>query len=120
MARVLIVDDARFMRHLIKEILEEAGHEIIGEGNDGDIGFNLYKELKPDITMLDITLPTVSGTACLEKIMAFDKNAKVIMCSALGPEWLIIEALQKGAKDFIVKPFKKKHLIETFNKVLTL
>lgn len=115
--KILLVDDAKFMRTVLRSILEKAGHTIVGEGNNGNIGFKLYKELKPDLTLLDITMPEVSGLECLKMIKGYDSNAKIIMCSAMGQQAMVIEAIQSGALDFIVKPFQESRVLAAVEKV---
>lgn len=119
MARVLIVDDALFMRVMLTNMVEELGHEVVGCGGNGLEGFEKYKELKPDIVTLDITMPDVDGLEGLKMITSYDKQAKVIMCSAMGQQFMVVEAIQHGAKDFLVKPFNKERIEEAFNKLLS-
>ncbi|MHA1340348.1 MAG: response regulator [Promethearchaeota archaeon] len=117
--KVLIVDDAKFMRTLIKNILSEEGYEIVGEADNADESIEKYKALKPDLITMDICMPNKSGIEAIKEIMRIDDQAKILVCSALGQEILIMEALKLGAKDFIVKPFKKEKLLEGINKVLS-
>lgn len=114
---VLIVDDAVFMRLMLKDILTKGGYEVIGEAEDGEKGVELYKELKPDIVTLDITMPQMDGIAALKAIRGFDPNAKVIMCSAMGQEAMVQSAIVSGAKDFIVKPFQADRIYKAFEKI---
>ena len=116
MYRVLIVDDAAFMRMMIKGILAKEGFEVVGEAANGEEGFEKYMELKPDIVTLDITMPVLDGISCVKKIKEKDPNAKAVMCSAMGQQALVIEAIQAGAKDFIVKPFEKTRVVEALRK----
>ena len=109
--RVLIVDDGVFMRILIKGMLEKNGYEIIGEAEDGEIGVEKYKELKPDLVTLDITMPNKDGISALKDILAFDAEANVLMVSAMGQEDFVKEALLCGAKGFVVKPFDEDALL---------
>lgn len=118
MAKILVVDDASFMRMMLKDILTKNGHEVIGEAENGSSGYNKYMELKPDLVTLDITMPEMSGIDCLKKIRESDPSAKVIMCSAMGQQAMVIESIQAGAKDFIVKPFQSDRVVESVNKVL--
>lgn len=118
MARVLVVDDSIFMRKMIRGILEKEGHNVIGEAHNGLKGFEMYKQLKPDITTMDITMEKMDGLASLKLIQSIDPNAKVVMCSAMGQQKLLIKALNLGAKDFVVKPFSSKKLNEIINNVL--
>jgi len=117
MKKVLIVDDAAFMRMAIKNILVKNGFDVVGEAENGSKGVKKYMELKPDIVTMDITMPDMTGIEALKSIMAFDTNAKVMMLSAMGQENLIMEAIMSGAKSFVVKPFKEEHVIQTLNKV---
>lgn len=116
--KILIVDDAAFMRMMIKEILSKNGYEVVGEAQDGSIAIEKYKELKPDLVTMDITMPEMDGIAALKEIKKFDANAKVIMCSAMGQQAMVIDAIQAGAKDFIVKPFQADRVIEAIKKTL--
>jgi two-component system, chemotaxis family, chemotaxis protein CheY len=118
MARVLIADDASFMRQMIREIIEPEGHEIVGEATNGIEAVELFKELAPDLVTMDIVMPKRSGIDAVKRILADHPTACVVMCSALGQESLVMEALQAGAKDFIVKPFKPDSVIATVKKVL--
>ena len=117
-ARVLIADDASFMRQMIREIIEPEGHEVVGEATNGIEAVELYGELQPDLVTMDIVMPKRSGIDAVKQILAADANACVVMCSALGQETLVMEALQAGAKDFIVKPFKPERVIEAITKVI--
>ncbi len=118
MKRVLIVDDAAFMRMAIKNILVKYDYDVVDEAENGQVGFNKYKELKPDLVTMDITMPEMDGLSALKQIMAFDSNAKVVMVSAMGQEQMVMDAIKSGAKSFIVKPFKEDHVIQTLSKVL--
>nr|WP_198507848.1 response regulator [Bacillus sp. FJAT-45037] len=118
MASVLIVDDAAFMRMMIKDILSKNGFEIVGEAANGQEAVNQYKELKPDLVTMDITMPEMDGIQALKAIKEQDASAKVIMCSAMGQQSMVIDAIQSGAKDFIVKPFQADRVLESINKVL--
>ncbi len=117
-ARVLVADDASFMRQMIREIVEAEGFEVCGEASDGVEAVDEYKRLQPDVVTMDIVMPLKSGIDAVRGIMALDPSACVVMCSALGQETLVTEAIQAGAKDFIVKPFKPDAVIETLKKVL--
>ncbi len=117
-ARVLIVDDAAFMRMMIKNIITQGGYEVAGEAENGKMGVDKFLELKPDIVTLDITMPEMDGLACLKAIKEKDANAKVIMCSAMGQQAMVIEAITAGAKDFIVKPFQQDKVLESIQKVV--
>lgn len=116
--RILIVDDAAFMRMMIKDILVKNGYEVVGEAADGFQAVEKYKELKPDLVTLDITMPEKDGISALKDIRSFDPEAKVIMCSAMGQQAMVIDAIQAGAKDFIVKPFQADRVIEAIKKIL--
>lgn len=116
--RVLIVDDAAFMRMMLKDILSKNGYDVCGEAGNGNEALDKYKELKPDLVTLDITMPEKDGISALKDIRAFDSNAKCVMCSAMGQQAMVIEAIQSGAKDFIVKPFQADRVLESIRKVL--
>ena len=118
MARILVADDASFMRQMIREIVESEGFEVCGEASDGVEAVDEFKRLQPDVVTMDIVMPRKSGIDAVRGIMALDPSACVVMCSALGQETLVTEAIQDGAKDFIVKPFKPDAVIETLKKVL--
>ncbi len=118
MARVLVADDASFMRQMIREIVESEGFEVCGEASDGIEAVDEFKKLHPDVVTMDIVMPRKSGIDAVRGIMALDPGACVVMCSALGQETLVAEAIQAGAKDFIVKPFKPDAVIETLKKAL--
>ena len=116
--RILIVDDAAFMRMMIRDILTKNGYEVVGEAQDGAQAVERFKELKPDLITMDITMPEMDGIAALKEIKKIDGNAKVIMCSAMGQQAMVIDAIQAGAKDFIVKPFQADRVIEAIKKTL--
>jgi two-component system chemotaxis response regulator CheY len=116
--RILIVDDAAFMRMMIRDILSKNGYEVVGEAQDGAQAVEKYKELKPDLITMDITMPEMDGISALKEIKKMDGNAKVIMCSAMGQQAMVIDAIQAGAKDFIVKPFQADRVIEAIKKTL--
>ena len=115
---ILIVDDAAFMRMMIKDILTKNGYNVIGEAENGAKAFEKYNELKPDLVLMDITMPEVDGIAALKKIKGADPNALIIMCSAMGQQAMVIEAIQGGAKDFIVKPVQPDRVLEAVKKVI--
>ena len=117
-ARVLIVDDALFMRTMLRNIFVESGFEVVGEAGNGNEAVEKYRALGPDLTTMDIVMPEKSGIEALKQIVALDPRARVVMCSALGQESLIIEALEAGARDFIVKPFKPAKVVEVVQKAL--
>lgn len=114
--RVLIVDDAAFMRMMIKDILSKNGYEIAGEAENGVVAVEKYKELKPDLVTMDITMPELDGIAAVKEIKTFDATARIIMCSAMGQQAMVIDAIQAGAKDFIVKPFQPERVLEAVSK----
>ncbi|MCI1882365.1 MAG: response regulator [Sporolactobacillus sp.] len=116
--RVLVVDDAAFMRMMLKDILVKNGYEVVGEAANGSEAVSKYEELKPDLVTLDITMPEMDGIQALKKIKTIDGNCKVIMCSAMGQQAMVIDAIQAGAKDFIVKPFQPDRVIEAIKKTL--
>jgi two-component system chemotaxis response regulator CheY len=118
MARILVADDASFMRQMIKEIVESEGHEVVAEASDGVEAIDKYKAHQPDVVTMDIVMPRRSGIDAVKGILEIDATARVVMCSALGQETLVTEALQAGAKDFIVKPFKPDAVLKTLAKVL--
>ena len=118
MATVLVVDDAAFMRMMLKDILTKGGYDVVGEAADGNEAVAKYNELKPDLVTLDITMPNKDGLQALKEIRANDPNATCIMCSAMGQQAMVIEAIQAGARDFIVKPFQADRVLESIRKVL--
>lgn len=116
--RILIVDDAAFMRMMIKDILTKNGFKVVGEAQDGAQAVEKYKELHPDLVTMDITMPEMDGITALKEIKQINPNAKIIMCSAMGQQAMVIDAIQAGAKDFIVKPFQADRVIEAIQKAL--
>lgn len=118
MSKVLIVDDAAFMRMMIKDILEKNGFEVVGEANNGLKAVELYKKESPDVVTMDITMPDMDGIEAVKQIKAFDPNAKVIMCSAMGQQSMVMDAIRAGAKDFIVKPFQAERVLEAIKKAI--
>lgn len=116
--RVLVVDDAAFMRMMVKEILTKNGYEVAGEAENGQKAIEKYKELTPDLVIMDITMPEVDGIEAVKKIKAEDPEAKIVMCSAMGQQAMVIEAIQAGARDFIVKPFQADRVLEAVKKVI--
>jgi len=115
--RVLVVDDAAFMRMMLKDILTKNGYEVVGEAANGNEAVEKYRELKPDVVTMDITMPEKDGIAAVREIMALDSNARIIMCSAMGQQAMVMEAIQAGARDFIVKPFQQERVIQALQKV---
>jgi len=119
MARVLVVDDAAFMRKMLSDVLAKGGHEVIGEGANGIDAVNQYQALRPDIMTLDITRPEKDGLAALKEILNQEPTARVVMCSALGQEAKVLEAIKAGAKDFVVKPFQPDRVLDAIGKALS-
>ena len=115
---ILVVDDAAFMRMMIKDILTKNGYNVVGEAENGAEALEKYTELKPDLVLMDITMPEVDGIQALKNIKGSDPEAKIIMCSAMGQQAMVIEAIQGGAKDFIVKPFQPDRVLEAVKKVV--
>jgi two-component system chemotaxis response regulator CheY len=115
---ILIVDDAAFMRMMIKDILVKNGFTIAGEAENGVQAVEKYRELTPDLVTMDITMPEMDGIDALKQIREINPGAKIIMCSAMGQQAMVIDAIQAGAKDFIVKPFQAERVIEAIQKVL--
>jgi two-component system chemotaxis response regulator CheY len=118
MARVLVVDDAAFMRKVVSDALTSGGHEVVGEAGNGNEAVQRFQELQPELTTLDITMPEKDGLAALAEIIAINPSARVLMCSALGQESKVIESIKLGAKDFVVKPFQPPRLLEAVGKAL--
>ena len=118
MARVLVVDDAAFMRKLLGDALASGGHEVVCQAANGDEAVARFQELRPELTTLDITMPEKDGLAALAEIMAIDPKARVVMCSALGQETKVLESIKLGAKDFVVKPFQAPRVLEAVEKAL--
>ena len=118
MKRVMVCDDAAFMRVMIKDILTKNGYDVAGEAENGLKAVEKYNETKPDLVMMDITMPEMDGIQALKKIKEADANATVIMCSAMGQQAMVIESIQSGAKDFIVKPFQADRVLEAVKKAI--
>ena len=118
MARILVADDASFMRMMIREIVEDEGYEVVGEASDGIEAVDMYRELHPDIVTMDIVMPRRSGIDAVRGIVELEPSACIVMCSALGQETLVSESLQAGARDFIVKPFKPEAVLATLREAL--
>ena len=118
MARVLVVDDAAFMRKMVGDALSNGGHEVVGEASNGVEALEQFQALRPDLTTLDITMPEKDGLSALKDILASDPAARVVMCSALGQEAKVLEAIKGGAKDFVVKPFNAERVLEAVAKAL--
>jgi len=119
MARnVLVCDDAAFMRMMIKDILTKNGYNIAGEAENGLKAVEKYNELKPDLVLMDITMPEMDGLAALKEIKSFDPGARVVMLTALGQESVVLQAIKSGARDFVVKPFEKERVLSAISKLL--
>jgi len=116
--KVLIVDDAAFMRMMIKNIITKHGYEVAGEAENGKQAVALYSELKPDLVTMDITMPEMDGIESVKAIRSLDQNAKIIMISAMGQQAMVMDAIQAGAKDFIVKPFQQERVLQAIERVL--
>ncbi|WP_375341736.1 response regulator [Patulibacter defluvii] len=118
MARVLVVDDAAFMRKMIGDVLTSGGHEVAGEAADGSAAVAAYQELRPELVTLDITMPEKDGLDALREIIAIDPGARVVMCSALGQEARVLESVRIGARDFVIKPFSPEQVLGAVEKAL--
>lgn len=118
MASLLIVDDAKFMRETLAKIFTDASYQVIGEAENGKEALDLYKQLKPDLVTMDLTMPVMNGLDTIQAIMKLDQQAKIVVCSAMGQQKIVVEAIELGAKDFIVKPFDKDRVLDTMNNVL--
>lgn len=115
---VLVCDDAIFMRTMISDILGQAGYEIVGEAESGVQAIERYKQLKPDLVTMDIVMPDLGGIEAVREIVKFDPAARILMCSAMGQQALVVEAIQAGARDFVVKPFQPSRVLEAVQRVL--
>ena len=115
---VLVCDDAIFMRTMIGDILNQAGFEVVGEAESGLQAVQKYRELKPDLVTMDIVMPDMGGIEAVREICKQDPEAKILMCSAMGQQALVVEAIQAGAKDFVVKPFQPSRVLEAVQRVL--
>ncbi len=118
MAKILVVDDAAFMRMMVKDTLTKGGYDDLYEAVDGADAVEKFKEISPDLVILDITMPNMDGLEALKQIKELNKDANVVMCSAMGQESMVIEAIKLGAKDFIVKPFKADRILKTVNSIV--
>ncbi len=116
--RVLVCDDAIFMRTMIGAILAGAGYEVVGEAETGLQAIARFRELRPDLVTMDIVMPDMGGIDAVREIVKEDANAKILMCSAMGQQTLVVEAIQAGAKDFVVKPFQPSRVLEAVQRVL--
>jgi two-component system chemotaxis response regulator CheY len=119
MATIMIVDDAAFLRAMLKEILIRGGHEVITEAGNGEEAVDKYKLYRPDLVTMDITMPVMEGVEALKQIRKMNPDARVVMCSDVGQRHQILDAIQSGAKDFIVKPFQGSRVLETVNKAIS-
>lgn len=119
MAKILIVDDAKFMRMILTNIIKKTEHEVVGEGENGLDAVRLYSETKPDLVTMDITMPEMGGVEAVREIKREFPDAKIIMCSAMGQQKIVVEAIEAGAKDFIVKPFDESRVIDTISRVIS-
>ena len=115
---VLICDDAIFMRTMLADILQQAGYDVVGDASTGREAVEKYKQLRPDIVTMDIVMPDMGGIDAVRQITEFDPHARVLMCSAMGQQALVVEAIQAGAKDFVVKPFQPSRVLEAVQRVL--
>jgi two-component system, chemotaxis family, chemotaxis protein CheY len=118
MARVLVIDDAAFMRKMLGDVLSKAGHEVVGEGANGNEAVEQFQQLRPDIMTLDITMPEKDGLTALKEILSVEPTARIVMCSALGQESKVLEAIKAGARDFVVKPFQADRVVDAIGKAL--
>ena len=118
MAKIMVVDDAAFMRMMVKNALAQGGYTDICEASDGAEAVQVYNEQHPQLVLMDITMPNMDGLEALKTIRGMDGNAQIVMCSAMGQESMVIEAIKSGAKDFIVKPFKPERILSTVNGLL--
>ncbi|GGA62250.1 response regulator [Ornithinibacillus halotolerans] len=119
MARILIVDDAKFMRTTLHAILTKDNHEIVGEAENGKEAISTYLKTNPDLVIMDITMPIMNGIDAIKEIIKINSQTKIIVCSAMGQQKVVVEAIESGAKDFIVKPFDEQRVLETINRVLS-
>lgn len=118
MAKVLVVDDAKFLRVMIRSILESNAYDVVAEAENGKEAIELYQKHKPDIVTMDLTMPVMNGIEAIRELQKIDEHVKVIICSAVGQKHVVVEAIEAGAKDFIVKPFNEGKVLDTVNRVL--
>lgn len=118
MARVMVVDDAGFMRHALRGILERHGHQVIGEAATGYEAVQVYQSVKPDVVTMDITMPDLDGVSAVQAILKVDPKARIIMCSAIGAQSRVLDAIQAGAKDYVIKPFEEDRVVSAINQAL--
>ncbi len=119
MARILICDDARFMRLMLSRIISKMGHEVVGEASNGEEAVQMYHDLKPDIITLDVVMPKMDGLNALRRILAIDPEAKVLMVTAIGNQTMVLNAMRLGAREYVVKPFRIGEVVRAVNKLLT-
>ena len=119
MGRILITDDARFMRLVLRRILTQAGHQVVGEAKDGEEAVKMYGELRPDCATMDIVMPRKNGIDAVKDIMSFDPHAKIIMVTALGQEAFVLDAIKAGAREFIIKPFRNEEIVKAVLKTIS-
>jgi two-component system chemotaxis response regulator CheY len=117
---VLIVDDLAFIKIVLRDIIEKAGFRVVGEASNGEQAITMYQDTRPDVVLMDITMPGMDGLTALRRIREIDDAARVIICSALGQQQLIVQAIQLGAKDFIVKPFQPRRVVAALKKALDI
>jgi two-component system chemotaxis response regulator CheY len=117
---ILIADDLTFIKMVLRDLVEKAGFHVVGEASDGEEAVRMFEDKRPDLVLLDITMPKMDGLAALKRIMEIDPAARVIMCSALGQQQLMVQAMQLGAKDFIVKPFRPERVLESIKRTLDI
>ena len=118
--KVLIADDLKFIKLVLRDLVEKAGFRVVGEASNGEEVIELYQDKRPDVVLMDITMPKVDGLTAMKEILKIDPEAKIIMCSALGQQSLIVQALQMGARDFIVKPFREERVVASIKKILDI
>ncbi|GAB3796849.1 response regulator [Virgibacillus kimchii] len=118
MAAILVVDDAAFLRIMLTNILEKNHYEVVGQAKDGKEAIHMYKELRPDLVIMDLTMPVMDGIEAMKRIIVEDSEAKIIVCSAIGQQKVVVQAIEAGGKDFIVKPFEESRILETVERVL--